>query len=154
MFGGHKMHIFTTNIPTFYSRYRRYVLIINEFHEFCWSTISGTLDDGKQPYGKKSVHIFIMSKLRHSHRKYDTRKWCGTKRAQLSQGVAGLPHHLDRPAMGWRISKNYFVYVSSRGGAHGIQCPKAVQGGNLAARPSCMAGRPAWQVGLTWTIFG
>jgi hypothetical protein len=33
--GGHKMHIFTTNIPTFHSRYRRYVLITNEFHEFC-----------------------------------------------------------------------------------------------------------------------
>jgi hypothetical protein len=33
--GGHKMHIFTANIPTFHSRYRRYVLITNEFHEFC-----------------------------------------------------------------------------------------------------------------------
>jgi hypothetical protein len=32
---GHKMHIFTANIPTFHSRYRRYVLITNEFHEFC-----------------------------------------------------------------------------------------------------------------------
>jgi hypothetical protein len=32
--GGHKMHIFTANIPTFYSRYRRYVLITNKFHEF------------------------------------------------------------------------------------------------------------------------
>jgi hypothetical protein len=25
------------------------------------------------------MHIFIMSKIRHSHRKYDTRKSCGTK---------------------------------------------------------------------------
>jgi hypothetical protein len=33
--GGHKMHIFTTNIPTFNARYRRYVLITNKFHEFC-----------------------------------------------------------------------------------------------------------------------
>jgi hypothetical protein len=33
--GGHKMHIFTANVPTFHSRYRRYVLITNEFHEFC-----------------------------------------------------------------------------------------------------------------------
>jgi hypothetical protein len=33
--GGHKMHIFIVNIPIFHSRYRRYVLIINEFHEFC-----------------------------------------------------------------------------------------------------------------------
>jgi hypothetical protein len=27
----------------------------------------------------KSRHIFIMSKIRHSHRKYDMRKWCGIK---------------------------------------------------------------------------
>jgi hypothetical protein len=33
--GGHKMHRFTTNIPIFDSRYRRSVLITNEFHEFC-----------------------------------------------------------------------------------------------------------------------
>jgi hypothetical protein len=56
-------------------------------------------------------------------------------RAQPSQGVTDRTHHLDWPAMCWRISKNRFVYVSSRGGAQGIQCPKVVQGGNLAARP-------------------
>jgi hypothetical protein len=55
------------------------VLITNEFHEFCWSTISGISDDGKAPYGPKYMHIFIMTKIRHSHRKYDTRKWCATK---------------------------------------------------------------------------
>jgi hypothetical protein len=33
--GGHKMNIFTTNIPTFQSRYRRSVPITNEFREFC-----------------------------------------------------------------------------------------------------------------------
>jgi hypothetical protein len=63
-------------------------------------------------------------------------------RAQLSQGVAGRPHHLARSAMCWRISKNHFVYVSSRCDAQGTQCPKVVQGGNLATWPSCMAG---WQ---------
>jgi hypothetical protein len=62
--------------------------------------------------------------------------------AQPSQGVADRPHHLGRPVMCWRIFKNCFLYVSSRGGAQGIQCPKAVQEGNLAVRPSCMAGRP------------
>jgi hypothetical protein len=76
---GNKMHTFTANIPTFHSRYRIYVLITNKFHEFCWSTISGTSDDGKVPYGPKSMHIFIMSKISHSHRKFDTRKWRGTK---------------------------------------------------------------------------
>jgi hypothetical protein len=61
--------------------------------------------------------------------------------AQPSQGVAGRPHHLGRPAMCWHFSRNRFVYVSRRGGAKGVQCPEVVQGGNLAARPSCMAGR-------------
>jgi hypothetical protein len=66
--------------------------------------------------------------------------------------VAGRPHHLrrlhhlGRPAMCWRISRNCFVYMSRRGSAKGIQCPKPVQGGNLAARPSCMIGRP-----IKWT---
>jgi hypothetical protein len=32
---GHKMHIFTANIPTFHSRYRRLVPITNKFPEFC-----------------------------------------------------------------------------------------------------------------------
>jgi hypothetical protein len=32
--GAHKMHIFTANIHTFHSRYRRYALITNEFHKF------------------------------------------------------------------------------------------------------------------------
>jgi hypothetical protein len=32
--GGLKTLIFTTNIPTFHARYRRYVLTTNEFHEF------------------------------------------------------------------------------------------------------------------------
>jgi hypothetical protein len=55
------------------------VLITNEFHKFCWYTVSGTSDDKKAPSGPKSMHIFIMSKIRHSHRKHDMRKWCGTK---------------------------------------------------------------------------
>jgi hypothetical protein len=32
--GGHKIHIFITNIPIFHVGYTRYVLISNEFHEF------------------------------------------------------------------------------------------------------------------------
>jgi hypothetical protein len=95
------------------------VPITNKFHKFCWSTILGTSDDGKAQYGPKSMHIFIMAKIRHSHRQYDMRKWHGTK------------HEL-----------NCLVYMSSRGGAQGIQCPKVVQGGNLASRPSCMTDRP------------
>jgi hypothetical protein len=62
-------------------------------------------------------------------------------RAQLCQGVVGRLHHLGRPAMCWPISKNCFVYVSSREGVEGIQCSKVVQGGNLAVRPSSMVDR-------------
>jgi hypothetical protein len=62
--------------------------------------------------------------------------------AQLSQGGAGRPHHLGQPAMCWRIYKKCLVYMSRRGGGQGIQCPKAVQGGNLATQPCCMVGRP------------
>jgi hypothetical protein len=51
-------------------------------------------------------------------------------------------HHMDEAVMCWRFSRNRFVYVSRRGGAQGIQCLKPVQGGNLVARPSCMAGWP------------
>jgi hypothetical protein len=61
------------------------VSITNEFYEFCWSTIWRTSDDEEAPYGWKSMHIFIMSKMRHSYRQYDMRKWCGTK------------HGLNRP---------------------------------------------------------
>jgi hypothetical protein len=55
------------------------VPITNEFHEFCWFTISGTSDDGKASYGPKFIHIFIRSKTRSSHQQYDMRGWCGTK---------------------------------------------------------------------------
>jgi hypothetical protein len=62
--------------------------------------------------------------------------------AKPSQGLASRPHHLGQTAMCWRISKNCFVYMFSRSSGQVVQCPKAVQGGNLAAQPSCMAGRP------------
>jgi hypothetical protein len=55
--------------------------------------------------------------------------------AQPSQDVASRPHHFGQPAMCWLISKNHFGYMSRRGGSQGIQCPKVVQGGNLAGRP-------------------
>jgi hypothetical protein len=51
-------------------------------------------------------------------------------------------HTLARLAMCWRISRNYFVNMSRRGSDQGIQCPKIVQEGNLATRPSCMPDRP------------
>jgi hypothetical protein len=63
--------------------------------------------------------------------------------AQPSQAVAGRPHHLGRPAMCWCISKNRFVYMFSRGGAQGIQCPMAVQG------ETWPPGQVAWPAGLT-----
>jgi hypothetical protein len=55
-------------------------------------------------------------------------------RSQPGQGVTGRPHHLGQLSMSWCISKNRFAYVSKRGSAQGIQCPK-LQVGNLVARP-------------------
>jgi hypothetical protein len=69
------------------------VLITNEFHELSWYTISGTSDDGKAPYGPKSMHLFIMSKIRHNHKQYDMRKWCGTKH-RLTQAKVWLAGHV------------------------------------------------------------
>jgi hypothetical protein len=63
-----------------------------------------------------------------------------TRGNDVAQSTGLIEPRYGRPAMSWRISKNYFVDVSRRGGAIGIQCPKVVQGGNLATRPSCMAG--------------
>jgi hypothetical protein len=82
------------------------------------------------------MHIFIISKIWHGEMTWHKAQ------AKPRQGVVDRPHHHGRLAMCWRISKNSFVYVSRRGGAHGIQCPKTMQVGNLASRPSCMAGRP------------
>jgi hypothetical protein len=96
------MHIFTANVPTFHSRYRRYVLITNVLHEYCWSTISRTSDDGKASSRPKSMHILNMPKLRHSHREYDMRGWCGRKpgpnRAKV--GLAGPTSLASRPGVG------------------------------------------------------
>jgi hypothetical protein len=70
---GHQIHTSATNIPKLHSIYRRSVLITNEFYEFYKFAISGTSVDGKASYGIKSMHIFIMSKIRHCHRQYDMR---------------------------------------------------------------------------------
>jgi hypothetical protein len=97
------MHIFTANIPIFHSRYRRQVLITNEFHKFFRSTISGTSDDGydmssmsfvDRPYGPKSIHILIMSKISGVHRQYDMEGRCDKARAQPTQSGASQPHTL------------------------------------------------------------
>jgi hypothetical protein len=88
------MHIFTANIPTFHSRYRRYVLITNEFHKFCWSIISRTSDDRKASYGPKSTHIFIMPETRGSHRQYDTRGRCCTNPEPSQAKVEPAGHSL------------------------------------------------------------
>jgi hypothetical protein len=48
------------------------------------------------------MHIFIMSKIRHSHRQYDMRKRCGTKH-RLNRAKVWLVGHItlaDRPCVG------------------------------------------------------
>jgi hypothetical protein len=114
------------------------VLITNEFHKFCWSTILGISDDGKASYVPKSMHIFNMSKIRHSHKKYDTRGWCGTKFepnwvkvGSASQGLASFQTLLCQCVKkGWRT---------------GHQMLKVGAAMKLG-RPATLAGRSAWQV--------
>jgi hypothetical protein len=65
-----------------------------------------------------------------------------TQGNDVAQSTGSTEPRCGRPAMCSCISKNRFVYVSCRGGAQGIQCPKAVQGENLAAWASCMASQP------------
>jgi hypothetical protein len=116
----------------------------NEFHEFCWSTISGTTDDGKAPYGPKSMHIFIMSKIRHSHRQYDTRKWHGIKH-RLNRAKVWSASHItlaSRPRVD-TFPKPIFTTCQGESVRGVSNLGMAVQGGNLATRPSCMASWPA-----------
>jgi hypothetical protein len=119
------------------------VHITNEFHEFCWSTISGTSDDGKAPYGPKSMHIFIMSKIRHRHRQYDTSKWCGINH-RLNRAKVWPAGHITlvgRPCVG-TFPKTASTTCQSKSVRGVSNVGKAVQLGNLAAWPSCMTGRP------------
>jgi hypothetical protein len=139
---GYKRHIFTINIPRFHSRYKRYVPVTNDFHEFCWSTISGTLDDRKTPHGTKFMHIFIMYKIRHIHIQYDTRKWRGIKH-RLNRAKVWPAGHItlaDRPCVG-TFPKIVFTTCQSKSVGGVSNVGNIVQGGNLVARPSCMASR-------------
>jgi hypothetical protein len=136
--GGHKMHIFTANIATFHSRYRRKVLITKEFHKFCWSTISGTLDEGKASYGAKPMHIFNISKIRYGHGEYDTRGWCGTKpgpnRTQVA--LAGQP--------GVGAFSNSTLPMCQGGSVHGVSNAQSRCGDK-----TWLPGHPSWPGGLT-----
>jgi hypothetical protein len=118
------------------------VSITNEFHEFCSSIISGTSDDRKAPYGPKSMHIFIMSKIRHSHKQYDMRKWCGIKH-RLNRAKVWSAGHItlaSQPCVGTFL-KPVFTTCQSKLIRGVSNVGKAVQGGNVATRPSCMSGR-------------
>jgi hypothetical protein len=71
-----------------------------------------------------------------------------TRGNDVAQSMGSIEPRCDRSATSpWSADhvlayfQKPFVYVSRRGGAQGIQCPKAVQGGNLAASPSCMVGQ-------------
>jgi hypothetical protein len=73
--------------------------------------------------------------------------------AQLSRGVAALPHDLGRPAMCWHISKNHFHHMTKEVVKRGIQCEKATARRKLG-RPAKLHGRPGYQVGPMHLIFG
>jgi hypothetical protein len=116
----------------------------NEFHEFCWSTISGTSDDEKALYGSKSMHIFNMSKIRNSHREYDTRGWCGTKPGPnwAKVGLAGPTSLVNRPGVG-AFSNSAFPTYQGRS-VHGASNAQS-RFGQVSWPPS----HPSWLTGLT-----
>jgi hypothetical protein len=119
------------------------VLITNEFHEFCWSTISEISDDGKAPYGPKFIHILIMSKTRGVHVQYDMKGWCG-KRPEPSWPKVGpgSPTPLAvRPSPG-QFPKTIFTTCQSKSVRGVSNVGNAMERLNLAAQPSCMVGRP------------
>jgi hypothetical protein len=66
-----------------------------------------------------------------------------TRGNDVAQSTGSTEPRCGRPATSpWptghvleHLQKKCFVYVSSRGGAQGIQCPKVVKGEKLAARP-------------------
>jgi hypothetical protein len=123
------MHIFTANISTFHSRYLRvpWVLLIYHFRNIRWWKIS---------YGLKSMHIFNMSKIRHSHRECDMRGWCGTKdrtnRAKV--GLIGPTSLASRPGVG--AIMNSALAMCQWRSVHGISDAQSQW------RPSWEAGRP------------
>jgi hypothetical protein len=137
------MHIFTANIPTFHSGYRRYVLITNEYHELCWSIILGTSDDEKASYGPKSMHIFNMSKIRHSHREYDTRGWCGTKPGPNRSKVGPTAPLHGWPARCWCFS-SYTLPTCQGRSVHGVSNAQSQCG-----QETWLPGHPSWPGSLT-----
>jgi hypothetical protein len=112
------------------------VLITNEFHKFCWSTITGTSDDGKALYGSKSIHILIMSKTRGVHGQYDMKGWCGTRPgpSRPKVGPTGPTSLADRPGPGV-FPKTFFTMCQSKSVRGVSNVGKAVEWLNVAAQP-------------------
>jgi hypothetical protein len=119
------------------------VLITNKFHEFCWFTFSGTSDDGKAPYGPKSIHILIMSKTRGVHGQYDMRGRRGTRfgPSRPKVGPVGPTPLASRPGPG-AFPKAIFTMCQSKLVRRVSNVGKGVEWLNLAIRPSCMVGWP------------
>jgi hypothetical protein len=119
------------------------VLITNEFHEFCWSTILGRSDDGKAPYEPKIHTHLYYDQYKGVHRQYDMEGWCGTSHgsSQPKVGPVGPTPLAGRPCPG-AFPRNIFTTCQSKS-VRGVSIvAKAVERLNVAARPSFMAGRP------------
>jgi hypothetical protein len=118
------------------------VLITNEFHKFCWSTITGTSEDGKAPYGPKSIHFLIMSKTSSVHGQYDTKGRRGTRPrpSQPKVGPTG-PTPLAAPPSPGVFPKTIFTTCQSKSVRGVSNVGKAVERLNVAARPSFLAGQ-------------
>jgi hypothetical protein len=119
------------------------VLITNEFHEFCWSTISWTSNDRKEPYGPKSIRILIISKIRGFYGQYDTkgRHGIGPKPSWIKVRPVGPTPLASRPVPS-AFLETVVTTCQSKSVSGVSNVAKMVEQLNLAAWPSCMAGRP------------
>jgi hypothetical protein len=88
-------------------------LLLTSSMSFCCFTILGTSDDRKALYGPKSIHIFIMSKTRGSHRQFDMRRRRGTKPGPNQTKVGRPAPPLGWPARVWCLFKTLLQHVST-----------------------------------------
>jgi hypothetical protein len=112
------------------------MLITNEFHEFYWSTILETSDDGEASYGPKFMHIFNMFKLSHSHREYDTRGWCSIKSGPNRAKVGPA----SRPGVG-AFSNSALPTCQGRS-VYGVSNAQSWCGHKLGCPPTLASRRP------------
>jgi hypothetical protein len=99
--------------------------------------LQGTSDDGKAPYGPKSIHILIMSKTRGVHGQYDTKGRCDTRPGPSRPKVGPV----DQPCPGV-FPNTVFTTCQSKSVRGVSNVEKVVERLNVATWPSIIVGWP------------